>query len=47
MKLTSACFGIFGGMVVYIGALLVLQTFTQKERSFLLGAMRVRLGAGD
>jgi O-antigen/teichoic acid export membrane protein len=47
MKLTSAFFGIFGGIVAYIGVLLVLQTFTQKERSFLLGAMRVRLGAGD
>jgi len=47
MKLASAFFGIFSGMVVYTGVLLMFQTFTQQERSLLLDAMRVRLSAGN
>ncbi len=47
MKLASAFLGIFSGMVVYTGVLLIFQTFTQQERSLLLDAMRVRLSPGN
>jgi O-antigen/teichoic acid export membrane protein len=44
MGLASAIFGVFSGLIAYTGLLLILQTFTQQERSLLLNAMRIRLG---
>jgi O-antigen/teichoic acid export membrane protein len=44
MGLASAVLGLSSGLIAYSGLLLIFQTFTPKERSLLLDAMRIRLG---
>jgi O-antigen/teichoic acid export membrane protein len=45
LGLASAAFGVFGGLIVYAGLLLFLQTFTPHERALLQHAMRLKLGS--
>jgi hypothetical protein len=45
LGLASAAFGVIGGLIVYAGLLLILQTFTPHERELLQHAMRLKLGS--
>jgi O-antigen/teichoic acid export membrane protein len=45
MGLAGLGAGIVSGLAAYAGVLLLLQTFTQRERALLLAAMRIRLGS--
>jgi O-antigen/teichoic acid export membrane protein len=44
LGLAAVAFGVISGLGIYAGLLLVFQTFTQREKTLLLDAMRLRLG---